>query len=834
MTEQAKQEAKPFQLTIAVANTRKATKWKNLLISWEDFTDRLKNPLRTAETVAEYRSMPKVKQSEAKDVGGYVGGALKNGRRKSGCVANRSLITLDIDNWKSTAEAFWKAVTETLPYTAVCTSTHSHTRESPRLRLILPLQSPVFPDQYQAIGRKIAEKIEFSAFDSTTYEAERLMYWPSCPQDGDYFLRFTEGDRPMLDGEEFLKTEYDDWTDSSRWPGVGFQDPRLKHALSRQQNPLEKPGIVGAFCRTYDIDQAIETFLSDVYEPLDGAFDGRYSYRKGSAVGGLVVYDNRLFAYSHHESDPASSQLLNAFDLVRVHRYGDLDQEQAADTPVNRLNSYHAMIEFAEADEGVRRQLEADRAKEIEALFEDDLEEVDEAGKTEATEGHAEAFEWAKKLKYDKKGRLEETMENMIVILENDPRLSGKLYYDEFAKRQKVRGSLPWGRTNGISQWVDEDTASLTVYMEKTYGLYHQQKLKNALSTVFMSHIVHPVRDYLNGLVWDGLPRAETLFIDFLGAEDEENYTREVTRMQLIGAVKRIFEPGSKYDHMLILSGAQGIGKSTLLSRLGGEWFSDSLVIANGKEAFELLQGKWILEVAELTAMKKADLETWKQFISKPVDSFRGAYQTVAKDHPRQCVFFGTTNDYEFLRDKTGNRRFWGIACDGDRAELDVFKDFDTDYRDQVWAEAVERYKAGELPYPTDTKVSEAILERQKRFEEEDPQMVDIRAYLEMEVPADWFDKTMEERRVWTKAFLDGDDLEVGDGAFVRDTIRAKDVWNDVFGKAPADFNRAQAAVINRMLQQLPGWKRAATVRITEFGKEYQGRGFKKKTNTNE
>ena len=211
------------KIYIATGRSRKETKWKNIAITYQSFIEKLQNPIRTPETFQEYKQMSKTQRNEIKDVGGFVGGTLKNGRRKAENIANRTLITLDLDNVDMSVNDLWDSITMLHDFEILMYSTHSHEPKAPRLRLIIPLDRPVFPDEYQAIARKIAEEIDIDMFDDTTYEPSRLMYWPSASADGEYVFKRQEG--PWLDPDEVLN-KYLDWRDVSFWPVSSRQSSR--------------------------------------------------------------------------------------------------------------------------------------------------------------------------------------------------------------------------------------------------------------------------------------------------------------------------------------------------------------------------------------------------------------------------------------------------------------------------------------------------------------------------------------------------------------------------------------------------------------------------------
>jgi predicted P-loop ATPase len=246
--------------------------------------------------------------------------------------------------------------------------------------------------------------------------------------------------------------------------------------------------------------------------------------------------------------------------------------------------------------------------------------------------------------------------------------------------------------------WTDNDTSQLRCYISDVYGIYSPNKTQDALNKAAAKRKHHPIREFLNSLPpWDGTKRVETLLIDYLGAEDND-YIRAVTRKTIVAAVARVFVPGIKFDSVLVMDGPQEKGKSTLFNKLAGdEWFNDGLTLTDmqDKSGAEKLQGYWILEIGELTGMRKSDIDSVKSFISRRDDKYRASYGRVVESHPRQSIIVATVNSMGgFLRDPTGNRRFWPIRVGGTEARKgwDVT---DTDVL-QIWAEAKHIYESGE------------------------------------------------------------------------------------------------------------------------------------------
>lgn len=790
------------EITIATGESRKSTKWINSRMRWSELLARLQVPLRTAESISEYQQLPKKKRDEIKDVGGFVGGTLKGGRRLAENIAARDVLTLDLDSIPTGVE-IWPMF-EDVFNTAVCMySTHSHTENSNRLRLVFPLARTITPDEYGAVSRMIAQDVGIDYCDDTTYEPHRLMYWPSASRDAEYIFRYMDG--PLLDPDEIL-ARYIDWTDTSQWPTSSRRQDAITKRAKKQGDPLTKPGIVGAFCKTYDIPAAIAAFLPETYAD---AGHGRYTYAKGSTEAGLVLYENGNFAYSHHGTDPCSGLLVNSFDMVRLHKFGELDEDLDEDVAITKRPSYEKMVDFALQDEAVAYQLTLDKVE----MFD---EEEDQG------------TEWLKLLELTKKGDIAATITNIEIILKNDPRLAGLYYYDQFRRKPYVCGDLPWvkRKARNTDEWTDTDDAGLRAFLEKEYKISAAGKVSDAVELAMLANSRHPVREYLNGLSWDGTERMETLFIKYLGAEDCP-YTRAVTRAALIGAVARILQPGCKHDHMLVLVGEQGRRKSTTLIKLGRDWYTDSLHTIKGKEAFENIQGYWIIEMGEMAAARRAEIEALKQFLSKRSDNYRAAYARRTEDHPRQCAFFGSTNDVEFLRDLTGSRRFWPVTVD-DTGIYMVDKLTD-DIVDQIWAEAVVAYEAGEKWYLS-PEMEAAAAEVQKQHTPESEMAGSIREFLEREIPIDFLDRSIEERR----AYWENWDEDPGDSADLlaptkpRDRVCAAEIWCELFGEKIERLDRKTSFEINQIIRATGGW--TPTDGSSRFGKGYGSRrGFYRK-----
>lgn len=775
------------KITYSQATSRTSVYWRNTEKSWSEFLQKLSTTTRTQETIAEYNTMKKAEQSEIKDVGGFVGGYLKEGKRRKGYVMNRSMLTLDIDfadeNMHEIIEMFFSNA-------YVIYSTHKHRAVTPRLRFVVPLKRHVNGDEYEAVARKVADDIGIDYFDDTTYQAHRLMYWASTSADAEYLFRYN--DAPFLDPDEVL-AQYKDWTDPLEWPYSERETASYKRLADKQGDPNEKAGIVGAFCRAYDIHDVIEHFLTDTYEKYD---DTRYTFVGGSTAGGLVTYEDGKFAYSHHGTDPAGGELCNSFDLLRVHKFGLQDEEVSEDTPINRLPSYKSMQTLAQKDSEVKinMMMETYEAEDEFAEFID----------KETKEAKKERYRWATTLEVDKQGNVLATVPNIGLILRHDEKLKGKIAYNEFNGRMCIMGTTPWRAEDTIGNWRDADDAGLRTYLEQEHGIYNRSKTDDAVHQIAGENAYHPVKDYLNATEWDGTERLDTLFIDYLGVEDTK-LNRAVTRKAFTAGVARIFEAGIKFDYMTTLYGGQGQGKSTILDRMGGAWFSDSLSSVTGKEAYEALQGAWIIEMAELSATKKAEVEAIKHFISKRVDSFRVAYGRHSEDFPRQCVFFGTTNKIDFLRDETGGRRFWALSVNRKHATKSL-NQLSDEIVAQMWAEAKYRYEQGETLFLSDDLEGQ-MSERQAVHTEESAYQGMVEEFLEMEIPNGWREMDIDIKRAYIQSGDESILTEEPTSWEKRDRICVSEIWCECLGKDKGNFPRQTQRELNAIVKSLRGWE---------------------------
>lgn len=427
------------RVTISVGSSRKATNWQPQILMLDELYEKLRIPAQSTESMAAYLGMTKGQQDDLKDVGGFVAGTLQGPRRKAGAVTGREILTLDLDNIPAGGTDDVLRRIEGLECGYCVYSTRKHMPSAPRLRVLLPLDRTCTADEYEPCARRMAEYIGIELADPTTFEASRLMYWPSTCADSQYV--YHASDKPMLSVDGLLKT-YANWKDQTSWPTVPGAVSPAKLA-AKQGDPEAKTGVVGGFCRVYDIEAAMAAFLPGIYEPVSGE-RGRYTYTGGSTTGGAVLYDNGKFLYSHHATDPCGGKLVNAFDLVRIHRFGDMDDEAAPGTPTVKMPSFTAMRELAANDTKVSAQLADEHWKKVQEAFHpvQGAEKEDDGS-------------WRKKLSYKSNGVPENTMQNLKNTLLLSPELKGRIRLNLFPGeltswvrfRGSGRGVLSTGRT---------------------------------------------------------------------------------------------------------------------------------------------------------------------------------------------------------------------------------------------------------------------------------------------------------------------------------------------------------------------------------------------------
>lgn len=742
---------------------RNLGKAKNKTLGWGQFRKLFEKPTRTKESFKAYMKMDHDEQVRLKSVDGWIYRThVEAGVRNAHSGKPSDIGTLDFDY---ASPDFLDRIEMGLVAPSVDFFAHSsrrHTDEKPRIRIYVLFDRPVSNEEYGAVMRIFAQKMEptMTMVDKVSFRPAQMMFKPTASKDGDWFFVHNEGQPLAVDDllDDFT-ANVGDWKDISNLPKCEGEE--LREHAEKAEDPTEKKGPVGDFCRAYDIEAAIEAFDLPYEAVDDHSAKPRYTFTGGTTTNGAVVEDGGLFLYSHHGSDPCADMLVNAFDLVRIHKFGKQDEKESRDTPMAQLPSWKAMIDFISDDPGYKRQ-QAKSKYDQQAMFDDVMDDYwsengepededddeedlvgdpdaaresfqddidDLVGDPKAKRGSEAASAAGRRkqkrrkppegwfpdaLELDKAGNIVQNLPNAQVIIHNDPRLFDAIAYDDFMKRVVLRRDIlskmetvpPIYCTDKRRGDIWQDYHDITVRAilaapngkgKKGYGIdkLAERDLAAAISTVAMRNKFHPIKDFLEEAAEtenheDDIETVETLFIRYLGVEDNA-YHRETARNVLVASVVRIFEPAHKFDYAPVLQGPQGIRKSTFLEALYGEEYFGELTcnLRDTQKIAETIGGIWGMEFPELSAFYKSDHNDAKQFLSAKQDKVRMAYDRRVSVFPRQATFWGTTNDKKYLKDPTGNRRWWPIIVQF----LQIDTDDLTANRERIWGAAMRVYR---------------------------------------------------------------------------------------------------------------------------------------------
>lgn len=734
-------------IDIIIAPDRKSLHWTRGEISWAELSSWAEEPARKKEcgnyllgTIRETTEIHK----------GYTTPCTALHRNKA-AIVTRSAVTLDADS--ATPDLVDRI--EMLLGAAIIHTTYSSAPDNLRLRVILPISRPLLPDEYHYVAEKLLDRLGRGYFDPGSSQPERYMFRPAASNLEWYQRWVFEGD--PVDVDEILEG----WeTDLAHAP--------LPKISRNKRDPFEIEGVVGAFNRAYSIEDAIEAF--DI--PYKAVSEGRWQLIGARAEAGVSLVSEGL-VYSHHVTDPAGGKTCSAFDLVRLHRFAYLDEDKPDSTPVNRLPSHEAMVELASTDARTLAELVG----------------VDFSEETEEEVG------WKLSLRFHPRtGQLKDEIGNWDLIQANDPVFAG-LFWNELTLAVETDRDLPWRSLTKGSIFTETDRAALLFHIEREYKIRPARALLDGLVNVRAhQRPVNPIRDYLVGLEWDGVPRVE----EALPGVVPTDYTRMVARKCFTAAAARILSPGIKWDHTLVLYGDEGLGKSFWIEKIA-RGYASTLGRISDKDTLITMQRSWIMTSDEGYSLRKSDADATKEFLTRTEDAFRMPYDREVSVHPRHCVIWGTTNDEVFLRRQGGNRRFLIVHCEG-KVDFSMVTD---DYIDQLWAEAVSLYLNGEPLYLDSDQSAVASVERE-RFVEEDALAGLIQEYLDLPVPDDWDNKSPESRTEWARNFREGF-APRGDGQINK--ICSTQIWVEALGRPLGDRRRADLLEITTALKSLPGWR---------------------------
>lgn len=759
-------------LAVATAPKRASIHWEQGVVSWGDLIGWAHNPADRKECgdylLGTLRPTPVL--HDKKDTAACTGL-----HRNKNAIVSRSAITLDVDHaqpgFADTFEMVWGGA-------AILHTTWKSTPEEPRYRVIIPLDREIAPDEYVVAAETIMTQLGKEFFDPGSSQPERYMFRPSAQSPERYDCRVLDGPPIQVDA---LLAAFE--VDLSKKP--------IPKAHRNKRNPFELSGVIGAFNRAYE---DWDLLIAEYELPYVRISEDRYQLvgaRSEAGMGPLAGEPGLV--YSHHANDPAAGVTCSAFDLVRLHRFGDLDEEAAPGTPVNRLPSHGAMLELASKDWRVTADIVGMDFGD--AATPDDLPQQDRS--------------WQMSL--DRKtgsAEVKNTVANRDLICENDP-VFQLLRYNELTLSPEAGGDLPWRAVTDQSRIITRtDRWEIANYLERELQgfVVPQATLDNMIETTAARRTVNPVRDYLLGLTWDGVPRLE----ECLPGVRPTDFTRLVARKVLVAAVARMLNPGCKADYTLVLFGAEGRGKSWWIDRMA-RGHSAPLGRIDQKDTLLTMQRSWIIVADEGHSLRKADHDAQKEFLTRTHDVYRQPFEKETLVHPRHSVIWSTTNDETFLRRQEGNRRFLVVHCE-DKVDFDRLTD---EYVDQVWAEALHLYRAGERLFLDDDE-SDTASEERERFIEEDALGGLIAEWVDTLVPHDWDEKTLEERMKWKAERASG---FVAEGTERRDVVCSTQVWVECLDRPIGTHRRSDLLEITAALKRLPGWRKMeGNARVPQYG----------------
>lgn len=718
----AKSRFKDTLIRIAEGKASSLGKATNKTLSWGNFVNSLARPTRTRESFKQFLKLPKAEQDKLKALDGWLlGGPVQSGRRRKNQILERDLVTLDLD--KITAQQYRSIRVGKNPicqYEFVAHTTRKHTEENPRLRIYMLPKRPVKAEEYSALSRIIAHKVDESmdAVDEVSFRIAQMMFRPTCAQDQKFKVWHNAGER--IGPDETFQDFKLDWRDYNNLP---FSEKRGKRRPSadKAENPTTKRGVIGAFCRAYSVEEAISEFLSDVYAPGDdNSGKPRYSYIPGSTTNGVVVEDDGLFIYSHHGTDPCGDQLCNAFDMVRLHLYGEEDEGRDPDQPITKAPSYEKMVAFAKGQKPVSKELVESNYHFL-ANVDEDLEDLSEQEPDEASSDQGQGLppsrtpppkatkkDWhLTELEIDEHGFIKNTPANIRKLLQYDTRLRGVMAFNELTQCVVMRRDLVTG-VEGLRDFVVQDTLNgdewTDLHDRVLRDMFSERRedhngfalkparedIRDAVDVVADQWRFNPVIEYLEKLPqWDGVDRP--LFIKYVGTPDNP-YFRDAGEIFLRAAIARAYNPGHEWQFVPIVQGKQESGKSSIVGSLFGDHWGGELTadLKSNAEAVQQMEGFWGMEFPEIANLRRSENDDAKTFVTLKKDKVRKPYGHRMQTYGRRCVYLGTTNQVQFLKDPTGNRRYWPVpVCMPFVDNPGIQRD-----RDQIWAQALAGYKA--------------------------------------------------------------------------------------------------------------------------------------------
>lgn len=730
-------------------------------------------------TFAGIREMLKTPGTE-KAERSYLPGTIKDHHRKRENIISRSAITLDLDGAQAGGFEVLTGYLRDKQY--FWHTTFSHSAEKPSYRFIIPLTEDISPELYESLVMQIIAANTKANIDTASCSPAQIMFTPASADPENYM--WGENTGRLADAKAWVKE------------ANGGESVVPLARIKKRGNPEEVPGIIGRFNKAFPtLDELVEVFeLPYVYVPEVG----RYRYA-GSSIhstpGMSEIEENPGYFYSWHAKDPASGYAQNSFDLLRIHKFGELDEGYSG--PPVHAPSYKAAKDFIETHESFKQRESEDAYAGVIARLEGAMVQntpVSQSGArsndmfalpgdepevpTAPNEEEVNAkTDWVKQLTWDKKTQqCENTFMNLELIFQNDPFLKG----------------LGWCERGGYESWTKDgynfadgaphqlnniDVTLIQSHIEKYYNIRNipKQRVEQFIELAIAENRFDPVQDYLNSLEWDGVPRLNTC----IPGVEYSDYNEMVARKALIGAVARALKPGVKADQSLILAGEAGLGKSWWVERMS-KGFSSVLGPIDRKDTLISASRGWIITSDEGHALSKAEFNQLKEFMTLTQDTYRPPYERAAQTVKRRWVIWGTTNDPKMLREREGNRRFLIVDIQ-EKADFDKYTD---EYVDQVWAEAVHAFKSGESHILNEAE--EALAESVRVLHTQTDDLADmISEGVDVLLPGDWDTKTVSQR---TSYMLQVEQGMTG-GSVERETISPVEVWTEIMARPRADFD---------------------------------------------
>lgn len=846
-------------LKFAVSEGKSQRHVKNVVMPWLDFRERAKISDADPLTLAEFTSKSKDWQALRKNNGYFVGAQFKGGIRHKINARPRQLLTYDIDQGNNALiDDLRNGTSGVGPIEYLAYSTRTHGNGAIKLRLVIPLPKLLPEERFNPLSRILAEAIDpdMRMVDPVSFKPSQYMYWPSHCADVEPVYIHHEG--ALLDADRVLAnwaSTWGDWSDFRNLPRSEREQERLRADVARSADPTTKRGPVGVFCNLWNIHGAIVEFdvpyVSGEMGP--NGIPARYTYIHGTSSNGVVVYDDGNKAHSHHSSDPLSDQNFNSFDMVRVHLFGNLDGAREPGDDPRKMPSYKALLEMlqdnAEFTTALRDSHYGISPEDADDTFDAEYDTSVEVTSTEDDDDFSDPRGWMDGLDLNSDGIIKNTIANIVLILRHGRSFVGRFGHNEFShmdclvrplrsKSLRINLRIPRGETEVMIEAhhfaAIRQILSAPRGPKKTgWGLQVAQRdIREAVLVVCGENKFHPIRNYLDSLVWDGVPRIETVWIKGCHTPDTPYY-RQTSRNTMLAAVARIYEPGVKFDFMPVLVGPQGLRKSTFVMIWGSaRWSGETEGHFDDKKRFvEATLGFWFVENSEMTHFRRAqDDEAIKAMLSGTVDTVRLSYRPDPQRIPRQFIMIGTTNATNFLRDK--HRRIWPIQC----GEQQIDVDWLAEHRDQLFAEAVVAYRrlaresnTGLLPLHLTHDAETEHATTQARHLVESAAEADagtIRAWLDTPVPVTCA------KSGWTDAEDADAKFEDDDNLVLRTYTCAKELWERALGRDLARYDQRAAQNIGQAMRFLePDWRAGPLATCGKYGRQ---RGYFRAAETEE